>query len=65
MGQGTPSAEKTTAGTVNKLLGGVQAIAVWADKNGMVPDEAMWSDPFATDALGRRRGSPWRRTVRP
>ena len=62
-GAGHPGSQKTTAGTVNKLLGGVQAIAVWADKNGMVPDEAMWSDPFARMRLAEgeavRGGAPF------
>ena len=41
-------APKITAPTINKLLGGVQAIVVWgSDKGGMVPDDIAWSDPFA------------------
>jgi integrase len=41
-------AQKINPGTINKLLGGVQAIAVWArDKGGMVPDDVPWADPFS------------------
>jgi integrase len=62
-GRAHAGAQKTTAGTVNKLLGGVQAVAVWADKNGMVPDDAMWSDPFARMRLAEgeavRGGAPF------
>jgi integrase len=43
-----PEAQKINPGTVNKLLGGVQAIAIWArDKGGMVPDDVQWADPFS------------------
>jgi integrase len=42
-----PEAKCLTPGTVNKLLGGVQAVAAWAAKNGIVPDSPRWSDPFA------------------
>jgi integrase len=42
-----PEAPKITAATVNKLLGGVQTIALWAYDKGMVSDDVPWSDPFA------------------
>lgn len=42
-----PEAPRISAGTVNKLLGAVQAISVWGRDNGLVPDEAAWSDPFS------------------
>jgi integrase len=42
-----PDAPKIASATVNKLLGGVQAIAVWGYDNGLTPDDAPWSDPFA------------------
>jgi integrase len=38
-------AQKIGAGTVNKLLGGVQAVCRWARKEHMMPDD--WADPFA------------------
>jgi integrase len=41
-----PEAPKVSAGTVNKQLGAVQAIAGWGHRNGLVPDDIPWSDPF-------------------
>jgi integrase len=41
-----PSAPCLTRGAVNKLMAGVQALAKWAEHNGLVPDEIRWSDPF-------------------
>lgn len=41
-----PEAPKVSAGTVNKQLGAVQAIAGWAHHNGVIPDDVPWSDPF-------------------
>ncbi len=56
-------AQKIGAGTVNKLLGGVQAVAVWARDNGVIPDDVHWADPFAKMRLGRnepvRGGAPF------
>jgi integrase len=46
-GRKHPEAQKITAPTVNKLLGGVQTIGLWAHDRGMVPDNISWSDPFA------------------
>src|SRR5262249_24960277 len=40
-----PQAQRISAATVNKLLGGVQAVLVWARDNGMIPDEMSWADP--------------------
>ena len=45
-GQKNADAPKVSAGTVNKQLGAVQAIAGWAHHNGIIPDEVPWSDPF-------------------
>jgi len=42
-----PDAKGLTPETVNKLLGGVQAIVKWAGKNGFIPDDVRWSDPFS------------------
>jgi integrase len=62
-GREHPGAQKISASTVNKLLGGVQAVAVWARDNGMVPDDVQWADPFAKMRLGegeaRRGGAPF------
>jgi hypothetical protein len=38
---------KVSAGTVNKQLGAVQAIAGWGYHNGLVPEDATWADPFS------------------
>jgi integrase len=40
-------AKSLQAETVNKLLGGVQAIVKWAGRNGLIPDDVRWTDPFA------------------
>jgi integrase len=42
-----PQDPTLTSGTVNKLLGGVQALAKWAERNGLIPEDVRWSDPFA------------------
>jgi integrase len=41
------NAPKVSPGTINKQLGAVQAVAVWADANGVIPEDIAWSDPFA------------------
>ena len=33
--------------TVNKQLGAVQTIALWARDNGSIPDDVPWADPFS------------------
>src|SRR4029077_7095599 len=62
-GREHPDVPKITAGTVNKQLTAVQAIANWARDNGMIPDEAQWSDPFRRMRLGEdeavRGGAPF------
>src|SRR4051812_14945235 len=45
-GRAHPSVQKVSPGTVNKQLGAVQAIAGWGRHNGLVPEDASWSDPF-------------------
>jgi integrase len=45
-GRKHPEAPKVSAGTVNKQLGALQAIAGWAHHNGVIPDDVPWSDPF-------------------
>ena len=56
-----PEAERISAATVNKLLGGVQAVLVWARDNGMIPDETPWADPFSNMRLEEPRSNrqPW------
>lgn len=45
-GRSHPTIQKVSPGTVNKQLGAVQAIAGWGRHNGLVPEDAPWSDPF-------------------
>ena len=44
-GRQYPEAQKITPATINKLLGGVQAVCRWARKEDLLPDD--WADPFA------------------
>jgi integrase len=46
-GRAHPDVPKITTTTVNKLMGGLQAISVWARDQGVIPDEVVWSDPFS------------------
>ena len=46
-GRAHPAVAKVSPGTVNKQLGAVQAIAGWGRHNGLVPEDAPWSDPFS------------------
>jgi integrase len=46
-GRKHPDVPRVSAGTVNKQLGAVQAIAVWGYANGVIPEDAAWADPFA------------------
>lgn len=59
--KGNPTAERVSPGTVNKLLGGVQAVAVWARDNGFISDDTPWADPFANMRLeqGEPDREPW------
>jgi integrase len=41
-----PGAPRVSSRSVNKQLGGVQAIINWARENGMIP-EPLWVDPFS------------------
>jgi integrase len=43
---GSKAAAVVTPATVNKLLGGIQAVAQWANRNGLISDDVRWSDPF-------------------
>ena len=53
-GRKHPEAPKVSAGTINKQLGAVQAIAGWAHHNGIIPDDVPWADPVSKDARGGR-----------
>lgn len=44
-------AKKIAPATVNKLLGGVQAVAVWGRDNGLVSEDRPWADPFSNMRL--------------
>lgn len=46
-GRAHPATTKVSPGTVNKQLGAVQAIVGWGRHNGLVPEDAPWSDPFS------------------
>jgi integrase len=56
-----PKAPKVSNATVNKLLGGVQAVALWARDNGLIPDDVPWADPFANMRLQEDKSTrePW------
>jgi integrase len=56
-----PGVSKVTNATVNKLLGGVQAIGLWARDNGLIADDAPWADPFANMRLSEDKPTrePW------
>jgi integrase len=62
-GRAHPDVPKITAGTVNKQLTAVQAVANWAHDNGMIPDDVQWADPFRRMRLGEeeamRGGAPF------
>ena len=45
-GRTHPTVPKVSPGTVNKQIGAVQAIAGWGRHNGLVPEDAPWSNPF-------------------
>jgi len=46
-GRKHPEVQRIATPTLNKLLGGVQTIALWARDKGMVPEDLPWSDPFS------------------
>ncbi|WGR70340.1 MULTISPECIES: hypothetical protein [unclassified Bradyrhizobium] len=50
-----PEAPRITAATINKQLGSVQAICVWASDNGLIPDDVQWTDPFSRLRLPTER----------
>jgi integrase len=56
-GREHPEAPKVSAGTINKQLGACQAIALWGYRNGLVPDEIPWSDPFKEMRLVEERST--------
>jgi integrase len=45
-GRAHPAVQKVAPGTINKQLGALQAVSGWGRHNGLVPEDAPWSDPF-------------------
>ena len=56
-----PDEQKIASSTVNKLLGVVQAVAMWGFDNGLTPDDVPWADPFARMRLDEEepQREPW------
>jgi integrase len=57
-----PSGPSLTVASVNKLMAAVQALAKWAQRNGLVPEDKPWSDPFSQMKLtssGEEGGGPF------
>jgi hypothetical protein len=55
VGSRTPRRAEITAATINKQLGGVQSVCVWANDNGLVPYDIQWADPFSKLRLPEER----------
>jgi integrase len=45
-GREHPDARRVSPGTVNKQLGAMQAVGIWAHDHGLMPDDLTWADPF-------------------
>jgi hypothetical protein len=54
-GREHPEEPKITAATINKQLGGVRSVCVWANENGLISDDVQWSDPFSKLRLPEER----------
>jgi integrase len=56
-----PRAPRVSNATVNKLLGDVQAVSLWARDNGLIADDVPWADPFANMRLPEEASTrePW------
>ncbi|MET4312840.1 site-specific integrase [Bradyrhizobium sp. RT4b] len=54
-GREHPEALKITAATINKQLGAVQSVCIWAHDNGLMPDDEQWTDPFSKLRLPEER----------
>lgn len=54
-GREHPDEPKLNAATINKQLGAVQSICLWANDNGLLPDDAQWTDPFSKLRLPEER----------
>jgi integrase len=55
------SVQRVSAETVNVMLGSVQAVSVWAQNNGLIPQDVSWTDPFSRMRLPTRsfKREPW------
>jgi integrase len=55
------SIQRISAETVNVMLGSAQAVCVWAQNNGLIPQDVPWSDPFSRMRLPIRgfKREPW------
>jgi integrase len=55
------SVKRISATTVNLMFGSVQTVCVWAQNNGLIPEDVSWSDPFSRMRLRTRgfRREPW------
>jgi integrase len=55
------SVQRLSAETVNVMLGAVQTVCVWAQNNGLIPEDVQWLDPFSRMRLRTRgfRREPW------
>jgi integrase len=56
-----PGTECIVAATINKWLNCLGAVLNWARKNGLIPDDVVWSDPVAGMRLpeARSQREPW------
>jgi hypothetical protein len=54
-GREHPEEQRIAAATINKQLGGVQSICIWANDNGLVPEDVQWTDPFSKLRLPEER----------
>jgi integrase len=60
--QSHPDVPALTVGSVNKLVAAVQALANWADRNELIPEDVRWSDPFTqmkVASRGEEGGGPF------
>ena len=56
-----PESARIAPATINKLIAGPMAIASWAYDNGIIPDDAPWTNPFAKMLLDvdEAQREPW------
>lgn len=54
-GREHPEEPRITAATINKQLGAVQSVCIWANDNGLVSEDVQWTDPFSKLRLPEER----------